>query len=238
MRTACNRRESSTCEATIAVSLLCLCFALGGVGTARAQDLGEPEGVPARRSTWTAGVRGGLFDMTNSADAYDAVYGDLMPRIGGQLELDRWRRLRFALTLDYGQVDGERVLLTDPPRGSGVDAELTMLPVHLTAAWRLRPFSRWDWYLGAGPSLLDWEDESAGESSSGTDFGGSVVLGLRRQPRAPAVGARPLGWQLGGELRWSTFPDALPDGGVAGFFDEDDPGGLSLTFVALRRFAG
>lgn len=209
-----------------------------------AQDIARDPAARTSALRWGLGVRGGLFEMTNSPDAYDAIFGDPMPRIGAQLELDWQPRWRLAATLDYGQAEGERVLLTDPPRGTGVNEDLRMMPLHLTAAWRLRPFSRWDWYVGAGPSLLDWESESAGASSGSTDPGASIVLGLRRlsEPVTPpgtiAVGPRPGRWHLGGELRWSTFPDALPDAGVARFFDEDDPGGVSLTFVALRRFAG
>lgn len=203
-----------------------------------AQPAGEEDSLPVWRPSWAIGLRAGLFDMTNSPDAYDAVFGDPMPRLGAQLELDRWQRWRFAVTLDYGRVDGERVLLTDPPRGTGVNEELTMIPLHLTAAWRIRPRAVWGWYLGAGPSLLDWKDESAGDSSSGTDVGGSVVVGLRRQRRFGVVAPRPPGWEWGGELRWSSYPGALPDRGVAAFFGEDDPGGLSLTFVGLRRFGG
>ena len=213
-----------------------LLLALAAAPPAAGQPADPPEAPPRTPPSWAAGLRAGLFDMTNSPDAYDAVFGDPMPRLGAQLELDALRRWRFALTLDYGTVDGERVLLTDPPRGTGVDEELTTLPLHLTAAWRFRPRAAWDAYLGAGPSLLDWEDESEGTSEGGTDTGGSVVLGLRRQRPSPPGVRRPGGWEWGGELRWSTFPGALPDEGAAGFFDEDDPGGLSLTFVALRRF--
>ena len=225
-------RGPGRASARLVLALLAAAAAL----PAAAQPADEPAAPPPTPPSWAAGLRAGVFDMTNSPDAYDAVFGDPMPRLGAQLELDAWRRWRLALTVDYGTVDGERVLLTDPPRGTGVDEELTTLPLHLTAAWRFRPRARWDPYLGAGPSLLDWEDESEGASQSGTDPGGNVVLGLRRQrPQVPGL-RRPGGWEWGAELRWSTFPDALPDSGAAGFFGEDDPGGLSLTVLGLRRF--
>lgn len=183
---------------------------------------------PAPVNGWAAGFRVGLFDMTNAPDSYDAVYGDPMPRAGGQVELARGH-LRFALSLDHGTVDGERVILSDPPRGTGVDQELTLTPLHLTAAWRFRPRAAWDVYAGVGPSYLWWEDAGGGLSSSGSEVGGSAVLGLRSQGGGP--------WDWGGELRWSTFSGALPtDGGVTAFFDEDDPGGVSLTVLAVRRF--
>jgi hypothetical protein len=227
------------------VALLAFVLASGSAGVPlAAQEPEEDLAAPAPRTRWGLGARGGLFEMTNSPDAYDAVFGEPMPSVGAQLELDRLPRWRFAATLDYGQVEGERVLLTDPPRGTGVEEELRMIPLHVTAAWRLRPLSRWDWYLGAGPSLLDWENEGAGTSNGSTDTGGSVVLGLRRQrepdlePGTIDVDGGPRGWRWGGELRWSTFPDALPDTGVSGFFGEDDPGGVTLTFVAMSPLGG
>lgn len=183
---------------------------------------------------WAAGFRLGGFEMTNSSDSWDAVYGDVMPLVGGQVEwnLTRWR---FAASLDYGTVDGERVLPTAGGNviGTGVDQELTLIPLHLTAAWRINPAAAWEWSLGAGPSLLDWTEDGPAGSTGSTDLGGSVVLGLRWQ-RGVARGAA---WDFGGELRWSTFPGAFDDtGGLANFFDEDDPGGLALSLLAVRRF--
>lgn len=209
-----------------ALAVLALLAVLAAPPAAAQDDARAAERPPTE---WSWGLRGGLFEMTNSADSYDAVFGDPMPRLGLQLEADWGARWRFAASVDYGLVEGERVLLTDPPIGTGVDEELTMIPLHLTLAYRFRPAAAWDLYAGLGPSLLDWTDETDFDEEGGTDPGGSVVLGLRRQPRE----AR---WRFGGELRWSTFPGAFPDAGAAGFFDEDDPGGLSLTFLALRRF--
>ena len=208
----------------LTLTLVCACVAIAFPASAQPPTAARPAAT-----AWSWGVRAGLFEMVNSADAYDAVFGDPMPRIGLQIETDRWSRWRFAASLDVGRVEGERVLLTDPPRGVGIEEELTMIPLHLTAAYRFRPQKAWDLYAGLGPSLLDWTDETSFDSEGGTDAGGSVVVGARRQP--------PVGrWRFGGELRWSTFPGALPDSGVAGFFDEDDPGGLSLSLLALRRF--
>ena len=177
---------------------------------------------------WSAGLRLGLFDMINAADSYDAIYGDPMPQIGGQVERQRGH-LRYALSLDYGTVSGERVLLTSGgPTGTGVGQDLTLVPLHLTAAWRFNPTARWEWSAGLGPSLLSWSQSGGGDSDSGTQFGASLLLALRRQA------AR---WDLGAEARWSTFPGAFDtDRGVTAYYDEDDPGGLALTVIALRHF--
>lgn len=218
----------STAGACAGLAACALAAALAAALPAAAQPA-DPPADPPPPTTWSWGLRAGLFEMVNSPDAYDAVFGDPMPRLGAQLEADWRRRWRFAASLDYGFVEGERVLLTDPPIGTGVDEELTMAPLHLTAAYRFRPAARWDLYAGLGPSLVYWSDETDFDSESGTEPGGSVVLGVRRQP----PGAR---WRLGGEVRWSTFPGALPEGGAAGFFGEDDPGGVSLTFLVVRGF--
>jgi len=204
-----------------------LLLALAVPAAAQAQ---KPPKTPA---SWSLGLRLGAFDMTNSADSYDAVYGDPLPYLGAVTEVE-WRRVRLALSLDYGTVGGERVLLTGgSPRGTGVDQDLTLVPLHLTAFWRFNPGSRWEWSAGLGPSLLMWEDEGPGVTNDGTDSGGSVALALRRTPG----GLNTPGWEWGGELRWSTFPGALPtEGGVTAFYDEDDPGGVAVTFSAIRRF--
>ncbi|MFP3941579.1 MAG: hypothetical protein ACLF0P_14875 [Thermoanaerobaculia bacterium] len=222
--------------------LLGVAGTLAAPGPAPAQDPGTPpdtqretgeavqeiDGMEDRRLLW--GVRLGGFEMINAEDSYDAVFDDPMPMLGVQLDW-RWRQ-RWVLeaTLDYGEVDGERVLLADPPVGTGVDETLTYVPVHLTASWSFYHFDPWELRAGAGPSLLWWEDESGGElagvdaSDDGTELGANAALSLRRAFTA---------WTLGGELRWSTFPDAVGDAGVTEFFDEDDPGGVSVHVIAL-----
>jgi hypothetical protein len=219
----------------LAASAAVLALALLAAPTARAQQPGVDDGAPRPRTpaSWAAGLRLGAFDMTNAADSYDAVYGDPLILYGLSLET-QWRRLRFGLSVDHGSVSGERVLLTSGgPRGTGVGQDLTLTPIHLTAAWRFNPGARWEWSAGLGPSWLSWKDEGGGDSTSGSEVGGSAVVELRRT----RGGLNAPGWEWGAELRWSTFPGALPDdGGVTAFYGEDDPGGLALTFAALRRF--
>jgi hypothetical protein len=178
------------------------------------------------------GFRLGAFEMVNSPDSYDAVYGDPMPLLGVHLEGRVWRRLFLQASLDYGQVDGERVLPSDPPRGTGIDTTLTYIPLHTAASWRLTgpaDAGRWEVRAGLGPSFLSWEDDGGVASADGTEVGGNVVLSVLR------LGQR---WHFGGEVRWSTFPDAVGGDGptVTNFFDEDDLGGLSVSFLALRGF--
>lgn len=188
----------------------------------------EIDGVDRRELLW--GVRLGGFEMINSEDSYDAVFDDPMPMLGLQLDWRFRRRWVLEATLDWGEVDGERVLLADPPVGTGVDETLTYVPLHLAASWSFYRADPWELRVGAGPSLLWWEDDSDVElagvdtTEDGTEIGASAILSVRRAFTA---------WTLGGELRWSTFPDAAGDSGVTRFFDEDDLGGASLHVVAL-----
>jgi hypothetical protein len=189
-------------------------------------------GPPAEPTGVRLGFRLGAFEPINSADSYDAVFGEPMPQLGLQVEAAIRGRWLLALAVDHGEVDGERVLLTDPPQGTGVPVTLTVTPVQLTAGVLFRPAPRWRAGLGVGPTLLLWEDESAGESRSRTDTGGHVLLGLRRALGSPGGPER---WSLGGELRYSSVPDAIGQGGVSEFFGEDDLGGLAVQLLALYR---
>ena len=182
--------------------------------------------TPPPPSRVEVGVRLAGFEMVNSADSYDAVYGETMPVGGVEAAAVLRGRLFLALAYERGEVDGERVLLTRPPRPTGVPTELTYAPLHLTLGAVLRPRARWQVRLGAGPTLLDWQDASAGESQGGTDLGWHLAAGLRRELRR---------WSLGGELRYSTIPDAVGEGGVTQFFGDDDLGGLELAAVASYR---
>jgi len=208
--------------------LLALVLLALAPAAAAAAQAGEPASQTDQAGpgwTWRLGPRLGLFDMINSSDSYDAVYGDPMPQLGLALEAEIGRWL-VGLTYDYGEIDGEQVLPGRPPRPTGDDETLTYRPLSLTAAWVVNPAARWRWHLGAGVTLLDWEDEGVTRSASGTDTGGHAVAGARRERGR---------WSLGGELRWSTIPDAVGEAGITRFFGEDDLGGVAVHVTALYR---
>lgn len=220
-----------TPPALAAAVFVCALAGLALPPASSAQQAPEPE-MPFAGEL-RAGLRLGLFDMVNSADSYDAVYGDPLPLAGGQVEWLLRPRLLLGASLAYGEVEGERVLPTDPPIPTGIETSLTYIPVHATVSWRIdRPAppgagADWSAWLGGGPSVLSWEDDAGFTSADGTEIGGHLAASLRRG------GAR---WIFGGELLWSSFPDAIGGAGVSELFDEDDLGGVSLTFLALRRF--
>lgn len=182
-------------------------------------------------SSWHLGVRAGLFESTGAADTWDALYGgDAMTQLGAQAELRFDRGWFLALAADRGEVDGELVGLG--PGGfvpTGEPTTLTLTPIHLTIGGIARPGSPWQVVYGGGPSLLLWEDDNAVFPDDGSDGGLHAVAGLRRSfTRAEAAA----------ELRWSTFPDSIGEGGVSGLLGESDWGGLSLHLVVGFRLGG
>lgn len=216
---------SMPCRPLALCLLLATCFA----PIAAAQDMDEG----GLRPVWRLAGRLGAFDMTQSADSYDAVYGgDPLPQLGLGLELELRERWLLFLTYDYGEVDGEQVLPARPPRRTGVGTTLTYQPLALGAAIVLNPRSRWGVALGGGTLWLDWKDEGDAGSAGGTDTGAFALLGIRRRNSLSEIGSR---WQWGAELRYSSVPDAVGEGGITAFFDEDDLGGISLTLAGFYQ---
>jgi hypothetical protein len=206
--------------------LLAAALVAGSASSVQGQ---APEEAPAGRPAapeWAVGLRLGAFEMTNSSESWDAVFGGPMPQLGGQLEVRVWQRFMVAIAADWGEASGRRILPTRPPIRTDVGTTLSHLPAHLTLGWFPIAQRPWELFVGAGPSLLSWRESSLGNSRSDTTTGGHAVLGGRRHLRR---------FTLGGEVRWSTFPDAAGDRAAMAFFDEDDMGGFSVHFVALHR---
>ncbi|MDX1630407.1 MAG: hypothetical protein R3234_00960 [Thermoanaerobaculia bacterium] len=186
------------------------------------EELGQKEeAVPLQVRL---GLRLGAFEMINSGDSYDAVFGDPLPLAGADLELRFASRWLARISAEYGEIDGEQVLLTDPPRPTGIETTLTYAPIHVSAGFLVGPDTPWRFVVGGGATLLRWEESGPSGSDSSTDPGGHLLLSLER------TGDR---WGIGGEAIYSSIPDAAGAGGASDFFEEDDLGGLALS-VTLR----
>ncbi len=187
--------------------------------------------VPAAAGpSWHLGLRAGTFEPTAS-ETYDAVWGDAMVQLGVQAEARFRRGWYLALSVDHGEVDGD--VLGRGPGGvlvpTGDRSDLALTPIHLTVGGIARRDRPWSLYYGAGPSLLQWEDDNPVFPEDGSDSGFHAVFGVRRSFARAAAAA---------EARWSTIPDALGQGGVSALFGEDDLGGLALDLVLSFRLGG
>lgn len=181
------------------------------------------------------GVRVVSLQEVNASDSYDAVFdGDAMTQFGVQFELLVRQHFLVGLVYETGEVDGSRLISVDPPISTCdtsigcIEETLTLSPLHLTFGWVFAPDSPLHGFVGLGPTLLDWEDESGDDSESGSDLGYHGVAGLRYSMLDQRL-------TLGGELRYSTVPDAVGEFGVTQEFDEDDLGGTTVGLSLLWR---
>lgn len=123
---------------------------------------------------------------------------------------------------------GERVFVTTSGQvfPLGIDTDVTMTPLEVTAGWRFRPRfgARVRPQLGVGYTRLRYE-ESAAFAQDGDDvddtFNGFHVVG--------GVELRLFRWVgLGGDVVWTSVADAIGEGGASKAFGEDNLGGTSL----------
>lgn len=123
---------------------------------------------------------------------------------------------------------GERVFVTSGGQvfPLGIDTDVSMTPLEVTAGWRFRPRfnGRVRPQLGVGYTRLRYE-ESAAFAQDGDDvdetFNGFHVVG--------GVEVRLHRWVgLGGDVVWTSVADALGEGGASKAFGEDNLGGTSL----------
>jgi len=123
---------------------------------------------------------------------------------------------------------GERVFVTSGGEvfPLGIDTDVTMTPLEVSAGWRVRPLfgARVRPQLGVGYTRLRYE-ESADFAQDGDDvdesFNGFHVIGGAEVRLARWVG-------VAGEVVWTSVGDAIGKGGASQAFDEDNLGGTSL----------
>ena len=152
-----------------------------------------------------------------------------MTQLGAQFEVHTAWRIFFQATFDYGIADGELVFLVDGRfELMGVDSTLKIAPLHLTTAWLFRHHgTTWNAYAGLSPSILLWNEKTDFDDRSASDFSSSAVLSIRKPFTT---------WSLGSEIRWSTFPSALSNEGLANLLNEGNLGEFELNAFVLYRF--
>jgi hypothetical protein len=180
----------------------------------------------------------GMFGGMNfsAAESFDAVFGSSSGAIfGGGAEVGLpVGGLYFGVGAWRYSRDGERVFVSGSdvfPLGIPLSVEIT--PIELTAGWRFKQISsRVIPYVGAGWSSFAYKEASdfadAGENVD-ERFNGFHILG-----GVEFKAARWLG--IGGEIAFSSVPDALGVSGVSAAFDEDNLGGTSYRLkISIGR---
>jgi hypothetical protein len=212
---------------------------------------------PAKPATSTAqprpepiGVRGvitlGQF-QAQAADSFEAVLGSNTGLIfggGAQVLL----RLGFYVEASASRFKqtGERVFVGpgDEVFRLGIPLEVTLTPLEITGGWRYRhcPRSTRVRTTACRPRLIPYggggfSSYSYRETSELADpdeeiderFNGFHIVGGAEYLAFPWMA-------IGGEVAWSSVPDALGEGGVSAAFNESNLGGTSLRLkVSIGR---
>jgi opacity protein-like surface antigen len=124
------------------------------------------------------------------------------------------------------RADGERAFVgpNDEVFKLGIPVEITVTPIEITGGWRWRRWNRLVPYGGGGFSSYRYRETSDfADPDEDVDerFNGFHVLG--------GAEYRALDWlAVGGEVAWSSIPDAIGNAGVSAVFNEDNLGGTSL----------
>jgi hypothetical protein len=231
--------------------LMALLLACGPViASAQAKPAPPPKPTPAPARPQPAvqerhrlGLRGyatfGSMQFAAS-ESFDAILGATSaPTIGGGVQVLLPWNLFAQLGAARVSRAGERVFVAPAPGREifrlGIPVDITMTPVDITGGWRyrrcvVRPAQRRPCrpsvvpYVGAGfTSTMYSETSPFAEPDENVDerFNGVHVLG--------GVEYLPLRWMaVGGEVSWSSVPDAIGRGGVSAAFDEDNLGGTTI----------
>jgi len=174
------------------------------------------------------GLRGGFYLMPNWSDSYDVVYdngGELT--YGLEFDYRLTSNLEIGLAVDLISGDGERVWPDDSghwvPSGESVTFDIQ--PVTLFSRWYFSPESSFSVFAGLGLGFAQFK-ETDGNTESGMGF-----LGLAGVSYLIASNV-----QLLLEGDYSTYPDVIGKGDMSEFFNEDDIGGLTISFALKYLF--
>jgi len=171
------------------------------------------------------GLVGGMsFAASESFDAVLDTSSGVIFGGGAEVGLP-WGGLYFGVGAWRFSEEGERVFVS----GSevfrlGIPLTIEVTPIEVTGGWRFKNVSpRFVPYVGAGWSSYAYK-ETSDFADAGDDvderFSGFHILGGAEFKLTRWLG-------VGGELAWTTVPDALGTGGASRAFDETDLGGVS-----------
>jgi len=170
------------------------------------------------------GLVGGMsFAASESFDAVLDTSSGVIFGGGAEVGLP-WGGLYVGVGAWRFSEQGERVFVS----GSevfrlGIPVTIEVTPIEVTGGWRFKNFStRFVPYVGAGWSSYAYKETSDFADGDDVDerFSGFHILGGAEFKLTHWLG-------VGGELAWTTVPDALGTGGASRAFDETDLGGVS-----------
>ena len=235
--------RTSTCLLTATVLMF---------SSAAASAQGKPtppaKPTPARTSAAAQspperiGVRGFVTFGSFSAQAqesFDTIFGTQSGFVfGGGAQVLLPRGFYVEGSASRFHQSGERAFVG--PNGDvfrlGIPLDMTLTPLEITGGWRYRHCPRPARtraavcrprvipYAGGGFSSYRYEETSEfAEADDDVDdrFNGFHLVGGAEYVALPWLA-------IGGELAWSSVPDALGEGGVSAAFDEDNLGGTTF----------
>jgi opacity protein-like surface antigen len=166
-------------------------------------------------------------------ESFDAVLGTSRGLVfGGGVEAMLPFDLFAGLRASRFRKDGERVFVFgDEVFGLGIPTTVTITPLEITGGYRVARWRRVVPYGGGGVGFHRYEESSTfaqGSENVKESFTGYHLLG--------GVEVRASNWiGVGGELQWTTVPDALGQdpNSVASEFDESDLGGVTFRLKVV-----
>jgi opacity protein-like surface antigen len=185
------------------------------------------------------GVGAGYFDLTQAKNSAKAIFGSSGGfTFGGDLSVTLGHNLYLGVGGRYFKKNGERAFVASatgpvfPLKNEPLSARL--IPLEATIGYRFRPGSSIGPYVGIGPGLTLYREESTvgGVTStfSETKFSGHALAGVEFGQGEVRFGL---------EVNFSVVPNAIGIGGVSQVYNEKDIGGLAvlgrLTFLSPRH---
>lgn len=172
----------------------------------------------------------------SAAESFEAVFGSSSGTIvGGGAEVGLpWGGLYVGVGASRFRRDGERVFISGSevfPLGIPLTVEIT--PLEITGGWRFKNLSpRIVPYVGAG-----WSSYAYTETSQFADPDENVDERFTGWHMLGGVEFKATRWLgIGGEIVFTSVPDALGLGGASEAFDETNLGGSSFRLkISIGR---
>jgi hypothetical protein len=192
--------------------------------------------APARAGEQAFEAQAGYFGMASSNSASAVFDSTGAPTFGGAVRLTFWRGAFASIGGRTFSKDGERVFVlapNDPVQKLGFPLSMRTTPLFVTAGYRLRRGSLVVPYVSAGVAITRYSESSevAGQSFdemfTKTGFLGTLGVEVGRGI-----------FRVGGEVGYTTVPNAIGLGGVSKVYGEDDIGGWHAIGKVIVSFNG